>query len=258
MLLVMDVGNSNTVVGLYDDEKLAGHWRIVTTTYRTSDELRILFSMLLESIHLSPKEITGCCISSVVPQSNLSLQEVCRQLFRVEPLMVGPGIKTGLVLQCDNPKEVGADRIVNSVGAVEEYPGPLVIVDFGTATNFDVVSGNREWRGGIICPGLLLSADALFTQCAKLPRVEMAVPETAIGRNTITNIQAGLVFGYSDMVDGLVRRIKAEMDEEPTVVATGGLAKIIADVAETIDVVDEWLTLKGLRVVYGKNRNPAK
>lgn len=258
MLMVMDVGNSNTVVGLYDGETLVGHWRIVTATYRTSDELRILFSMLLDSIHLSPKEITDCCISSVVPQSNLSLQEVCRQHFNAEPLMVGPGIKTGLILQCDNPKEVGADRIVNSVGAVEEYEGPLIIVDFGTATNFDVVSANHEWRGGIICPGLLLSADALFTQCAKLPRVEMAVPETAIGRNTITNIQSGLMFGYSDMVDGLVRRIKAEMDAPPTVIATGGLSSIIAQVGETIDVVDEWLTLKGLRAVYARNRAVAR
>jgi type III pantothenate kinase len=258
MLLVMDVGNSNTVVGLYDGDELAGHWRIMTATYRTADELRILFAMLLDSIHLDPKEITGCCISSVVPQSNLSLQNVCQQLFHVEPLMVGPGIKTGLVLQCDNPKEVGADRIVNSVGAVEEYPGALIIVDFGTATNFDVVSANHEWRGGIICPGLMLSADALFTQCAKLPRVEMAVPESAIGRNTITNIQAGLMFGYSDMVDGLVRRIKAEMEDEPTVVATGGLSKVIAKVGETIDVVDEWLTLKGLRAVYARNRGASR
>lgn len=253
MLLVMDVGNTNTVLGLYDGDKLTGHWRIVTTTYRTADELGILLNMLMTTIHVSPRAITGVCISSVVPQINLNLQQVCRSFFHCEPLMVGPGIKTGLVLQCDNPKEVGADRIVNSVAAIEEYGGPLIIVDFGTATNFDVVTAKAEWRGGIICPGIQLSANALFENCAKLSRVELIPPETAIGRNTVTNIRSGIIFGYSDMVDGLVNRIKAEMEGEPKVIATGGLASLIAGVGKTIDVVDDLLTLKGLRVIYRKN-----
>ena len=153
MLLVMDVGNTNTVLGLYDGDELVGDWRIVTTTYRTADELGILFAMLLNNIQVRPKEIQGCCISSVVPQINLALEQICERVFHVDPLMVGPGVKTGLVLQCDNPKEVGADRIVNSVAAHEQYEGPLIIVDFGTATNFDVVTERGEWRGGIICPG---------------------------------------------------------------------------------------------------------
>ena len=253
MLLVMDVGNTNTVLGLYDGDKLAGHWRIVTTTYRTADELGILFNMLMTTIHVDPRSITGACISSVVPQLNLNLQQVCRSFFHLEPLMVGPGIKTGLVLQCDNPKEVGADRIVNSVAAIEEYGGPLIIVDFGTATNFDVVTAKCEWRGGIICPGINLSANALFENCAKLPRVELIAPETAIGKNTVANIRSGIIFGYADMVDGLVARIKAEMEGEPKVIATGGLAGVIAGVGKSIDIVDDWLTLKGLRLVYRKN-----
>jgi type III pantothenate kinase len=253
MLLVMDVGNSNTVLGLYDGDELVGDWRIVTSTYRTSDELGILFAMLLNSINVRPSAIDGCCVSSVVPQINLALEQVCRDTFRTEPLMVGPGVKTGLILQCDNPKEVGADRIVNSVAAIEEYGGPLIIVDFGTATNFDVVTERGEWRGGIICPGIQLSANALFDNCAKLPRVELIPPEHAIGKNTVTNIRSGLIFGYADMVDGLVRRIKLEMEGSPRVIATGGLANTIAKVGTTIDLVDSLLTLKGLRAIYRKN-----
>ena len=257
MLLVMDVGNTNTVLGLYDGDKLVGDWRIVTTTYRTADELGILFAMLLNNIQVSPREIQGCCISSVVPQINLALEQICERVFHTEPLMVGPGVKTGLVLQCDNPKEVGADRIVNSVAAIEQYEGPLIIVDFGTATNFDVVSERGEWRGGIICPGINLSANALFDNCAKLPRVELTAPEHAIGKNTVTNIQSGLIFGYADLVDGLVSRIKAEMDGDPKVIATGGLANTIAKVGASIDEVDEQLTLKGLRAIYRRNKAEA-
>ena len=257
MLLVMDVGNTNTVLGLYDGDELGGNWRIVTTTYRTADELGILFAMLLNNINVRPSAIKGCCVSSVVPQINLALEQVCQTTFRCEPLMVGPGVKTGLVLQCDNPKEVGADRIVNSVAAIEDYDGPLIIVDFGTATNFDVVSEKGEWRGGIICPGINLSANALFDNCAKLPRVELVAPEHAIGKNTVTNIQAGLIFGYADLVDGLVGRIKAEMEGEPQVIATGGLAKTISAVGKSIDIVDDLLTLKGLRAIYQRNRTDA-
>lgn len=257
MLLVVDVGNSHTVLGLYRGDTLIGHWRVVTSNYRTGDEMHILLAMLLQGIGIDRKQVTGCCISSVVPQMNPALQEVSHNAFRITPLMVGPGIKTGLVLQCENPKEVGADRIVNSVGALEEHKGPLIIIDFGTATTFDVITAKAEWLGGVIVPGLQLSADALFERCAKLPRVEVLVPPSVIGRDTIANIRAGLTYGYADMIDGLVRRIGEEIGAKPTVVATGGFARLMAEVARGIDVVDPLLTLKGLKAVYHKNVKPS-
>ena len=253
MLLVVDVGNSHTVLGLYEGETLRGRWRIFTSNYRTGDELHILLAMLFQSIGVDMKAIRGCCISSVVPQLNLALQQVSENAFGFSPLMVGPGIKTGLVLQCDNPKEVGADRIVNAVGAIDEYKGALIVIDFGTATTFDVVTAHAEWRGGVIVPGVQLSADALFEHCAKLPKVEIITPPSVIGRDTISSIRTGLTYGYADLVDGLVQRIGEEMETKPTVVATGGLAKVIAEVAHHIDKVDPLLTLKGLKAVYKKN-----
>lgn len=256
MLLVIDVGNSHTVLGLYQRDTLQGHWRVVTNNYRTGDELRILFTMLLRNEGVDPAAIEGCCISSVVPQLNMALHEVSQSAFGLTPLMVGPGVKTGLQLQCDNPKEVGADRIVNAVGAVESYEGALIIIDFGTATTFDAVTAKAEWRGGAIVPGIQLSAEALFEHCAKLPRVEITKPEHAIGRDTVTNIRSGLTYGYADLVDGLVRRFTEEMGGKPSVIATGGLAGIMADVGKSIDVVDPFLTLKGLKAVYQRNARP--
>lgn len=253
MLLVVDVGNSHTVLGLYDGRELRGHWRVVTANYRTGDELQILLMMLLQSIELHPRQITGCCVSSVVPQLNPALQQVSRHAFQVEALMVEPGVKTGIILQVDNPREVGADRIVNAVGAREDHDGPLIIIDFGTATTFDALTAKSEWIGGIIVPGIQLSADALFEHCAKLPRVDVVVPKTVIGRDTVTNIRSGLTFGYADMTDGLIRRMRAEMGGKATAIATGGLAKAIAAVSKEVEVVDPWLTLKGLRAVYEKN-----
>ncbi len=252
MLLVIDVGNSHTVAGIYEDDGLIAHWRIVTC-YRTSDELRVLFAMLFQQSELNPRAITGCCVSSVVPQLNTAFVQLCRETFGLEPLMVGPGVKTGLVIQMENPKEVGADRIVNAVGALEENEGPLIIVDFGTATTFDAVSEQGEYRGGVIVPGIQISADALFEKCAKLPRVEVARPSSVIGRDTVAAIRAGLTFGYADLVEGLIRRMAEEMRCRPKVIATGGLATLIAEVATMIDVVDPWLTLKGLRAIYHKN-----
>lgn len=257
MLLVIDVGNSNTVLGLYEGDVLRGDWRVVTTNYRTGDELRILFSMLLTSGGFDIRAVKGCCVSSVVPQLNAALAQVSRDTFGVEALMVGPGVKTGLILQCDNPKEVGADRIVNAVGALEEHAGPLIIIDFGTATTFDAVTAKGEWKGGVIVPGVMLSAEALFERCAKLPQIEIAVPPHVIGRDTVTNIRSGLTYGYTDMVDGLVRRMAAELGGEPTVIATGGLAGMIASISATINKVDPLLTLKGLKAVYRKNERPA-
>lgn len=257
MLLVIDVGNSNTVLGLYEGDELRGDWRVVTTNYRTADELRILFSMLLSSGGFDARAITGCCISSVVPQLNSALAQVSRDTFGVEALQVGPGVKTGLVLQCDNPKEVGADRIVNAVGALEDHKGPLIIIDFGTATTFDAVTAKGEWKGGVIVPGVMLSAEALFERCAKLPQIEIAVPPHVIGRDTVSNIRAGLTYGYTDMVDGLSRRIAAELGGTPTVIATGGLAPMIAGISDMITVVDPLLTLKGLKAIYRKNERAA-
>jgi len=254
MLLVVDVGNSHTVLGLYEGDTLRGHWRVVTANYRTGDELHILLTMLLQGAGLDRKQITGCCVSSVVPQLNPALHQVSHDAFHLTPLMVGPGIKTGLILKCDNPKEVGADRIVNAVGALEEHSGPLVVIDFGTATTFDVVTKKAEWLGGVIVPGVQLSTDALFEHCAKLPRVEILKPPSVIGRDTVANIRSGLTYGYADLVDGLVRRIEEELGARPTVIATGGLAKLIAGVAERIDVVDSQLTLKGLKAVYERNQ----
>ena len=254
MLLVIDVGNSHTVLGLYQGDRLLGQWRAGTNNYRTGDELRILFTMLLRAEGVEPAAITGCCISSVVPQLNMALQEVCQTAFGVAPLMVGPGVKTGLQLQCDNPKEVGADRIVNAVGAVESHGGALIIVDFGTALTFDAVTAKAEWCGGAIVPGVQLSAEALFEHCAKLPRVEISKPPNVIGRDTVTNIRAGLTYGYAELVDGLARRFAEEMGGTPTVIATGGIAPLMADVCSSIDVVDPELTLKGLKAVYQKNQ----
>jgi type III pantothenate kinase len=257
MLLVVDVGNSHTVLGLYDGRELRGHWRVVTANYRTGDELQILLMMLLQSIEMHPREITGCCASSVVPQLNPALQQVARNAFKVEALMVEPGVRTGIMLQVDNPREVGADRIVNAVGAREDHQGPLIIIDFGTATTFDALTAKSEWIGGIIVPGIQLSADALFEHCAKLPRVDIVVPRTVIGRDTVTNIRAGLTYGYADMTDGLIRRMRAEMGGAAKAVATGGLAKTIAAVSKEIEVVDPLLTLRGLRAVFEKNNGAA-
>lgn len=253
MLLVMDVGNSNAVIGLYEGDRLEAHWRVCTNNYRTRDELGMLFTMLLSQQGTDLEAIRGCCISSVVPQLNFDLMRVSESVFGVEALMVGPGVKTGLVLQCDNPREVGADRIVNAVAAIEEHEGPLILIDFGTATTFDVITANAEYRGGSIAPGIQVSADALAEKCAKLPRVDISKPPSVIGKNTVDTIRSALTYGYAEMVDGLVRRMSEEMEVRPTVIATGGFAPLIASIATRIDAVDPLLTLKGLKLVFHKN-----
>ncbi len=254
MLLVVDVGNSHTVLGLFEGEELRAHWRLVTSVHRTADEIRVFIGALLQQSGIDPRAVRGCCISSVVPPLNRCLDEVCRGMFGAAPVMVGPGIRTGIVLQVENPKEVGADRIANAVGAVATYPGPLILVDFGTATTFDAVSDRGEYRGGVIVPGIEASADALFERCAKLPRVEISRPPSVIGRDTVSNIRSGLTYGYADLVDGLIARMIQEMGGRPTVVATGGLAAIIAEIAQRIDHVDPLLTLRGLRLLFEKNQ----
>ena len=257
MLLVIDIGNTNTVVGVYHGDALEAHWRIQTAHGRTSDELRILIRGLLEDDGLELGDVQGICISSVVPPLNDAFISVARETFRVEPIMVEPGVKTGVKLHNENPKELGADRLVNCVGALEERDGPLIVVDFGTATTFDFVTKDREYKGGIIVPGIQLAADALFERCAKLPRVEIAIPDRVIGRDTVTNIRSGLTYGYADLVDGLIRRMREEAEADATVVATGGLAPVIAEAAHGIDVVDPYLTLKGLRAIHERNAKVA-
>ena len=257
MLVVIDAGNSNVVIGLYKSDALVTHWRIMTAGYRTADELRIQFGMLMHEAGYNPKEVTGCCISSVVPQLNSALVQVAHDAFRVEPIMVEPGIRTGVKLHTENPKELGADRLVNAVGAAEEYPGEKIIVDFGTATTLDYITAANEYKGGIILAGIQLSANALFEHCAKLPRVDVAVPEKAIGRNTVDAISSGLTYGYAEMIDGLVRRMSREMGGKPRVIATGGLAESIGPLSATINVVDPLLTMKGLKAIYFKNAKVA-
>ncbi|HPO29882.1 MAG TPA: type III pantothenate kinase [Candidatus Hydrogenedentes bacterium] len=256
MLLVVDAGNTHTVLGLFAGDQFRGHWRIVTSNYRTSDELGLLLHMLLDHIGVKPEQISGCCVSSVVPQWNPALVAVSRQFFGIEPLMVEPGVKTGLVLQCDNPREVGADRVVNAVAAYEKYGGsrPLIIVDFGTATTFCVVTAQGEYLGGAIAPGVGISTEALFTRTAKLPRVELVRPKSVIGKNTVMSMQSGIIFGFVGQVEGIVKRMKEEIGQDALVVATGGLAEVISREADCIDIVDPVLTLEGLLLIYEKNR----
>ena len=257
MLLVIDVGNTNTVLGLYDGEELVHDWRIRTVIDHTVDEYGMLILNLYKNSRISSKAIKDIIISCVVPPMLNILEPLCLKYFDTMPLIVGPGVRTGMPIFYDNPKEVGADRIVNAVAAYEKYRHDLIIVDFGTATTFDYISSKGEYMGGCIAPGIMISSEALFERASKLPRVELSKPHAVITKDTVSGMQAGIMFGYAGLVDGIVRRIKAETGSEPIVVATGGLAKLIASEAKQIDVVDEMLTLEGLRIIYLRNRkNP--
>jgi type III pantothenate kinase len=254
MLLVIDVGNTNTVVGVYDGEKLVQSWRVRTVSNHTVDEYGMLIYSLYKSSKISAKSIQDIIISCVVPPMLNILEPLCEKYFHVKPLIVEPGIKTGMPIHYDNPREVGADRIVNAVAAFEKYKTDLIIVDFGTATTFDYVSAKGEYMGGCIAPGIVISSEALFEKASKLPRVEFKKPKSIIAKDTISSMQAGIMFGYAGLVDGIVGRMKAEAKSNPKVIATGGLAVVIAPETKSIDVVDENLTLEGLRIIYLKNK----
>ncbi len=257
MLLAIDVGNSNTVLGLYDGDKLLHDWRIRTEVDNTVDEYGILILNLYRTARISSKSvrsINGIIISCVAPPMLNILEPLCEKYFKIKPLIVGPGVKTGMPIYYDNPKEVGADRIVNAVAAREKYKGDLIIVDFGTATTFDYVTSNGEYMGGCIAPGIIVSSEALFERTSKLPRVEFSKPKSIIAKDTISSMQAGIMYGYAGLVDGIVKRMMSESKSSPTVVATGGLAGIIAPETKSINVVDDMLTLDGLRIIYSRNR----
>lgn len=253
MLLVIDVGNSNTVLGIYDGDDLVRHWRVTTDKSRTIDEYAILIHDLFRFSDIHFTDIRDLIISCVVPPLLNTMEGLAREYFKQTPYIVGPGIKTGMPIQYDNPREVGADRIVNAAAAYEKYRQSLIVVDFGTATTFDYISSRGEYQGGAIAPGAGISAEALFQRASKLPRVEFARPPQVIAKNTVNSMQAGLFYGYVGLVDGIVARMKEEARERPVVVATGGLANLVAPASQTIDAVETLLTLEGLRLLYSRN-----
>jgi len=254
MLLAIDVGNTNTVFGLFRGEELLETWRIATRRDLTKDEYGVLLRGFFSMSGRALEEVQSIVLASVVPPTIHALAGMCEKYFKRKPLIVGPGIKTGISIFYDNPREVGADRIVNAVAAFEKYKEGVIVVDFGTATTFDCVSGKGEYLGGVIAPGIMISVEALFQSASKLPRVEITRPKQVIGKNTVSSMQSGILFGYVGLVDGIVERIKREYRTPPRVIATGGLAGLIAEESVSIEHVDDNLTLEGLRILHYRNR----
>lgn len=254
MILTLDIGNTNIKTALFEGMEMLHYWRVSTNRAMSSDEYGILLLNLFAHAGVSPKQVEGIMISSVVPQINFTIEHMCRTYFGMEPHIIGPGIKTGINIRYENPRELGSDRIANAVAAYELYGGPCITIDFGTATSFGAINEKGEFLGGAICPGLKLAAEALTERAAKLPRFELAKPDSVIGRNTINNMQAGIVYGYIGQINYLVERMKRELGApHAKVVATGGLAVLVAGESNTIDVMDGLLTLKGLCLIYRKN-----
>ncbi len=253
LILVIDVGNTNIVLGVYKNSNLKEYWRISTERYKTADEYGILFKQLFDNSKLKLVDIEGVIISCVVPPLIETLERTIKKYIMKTPLIVGPGIKTGIKIGLENPKEVGADRIVNAIAAIELYGTPLIIVDFGTATTFDYIDEEGTYQGGAIAPGINISTEALFQRAAKLPRIELVKPKNIIGKNTINAMQSGIIFGFVGQVDAIVERMIAQSDIIPKVIATGGLAELIATESKTITEVNNFLTLEGLIRIYNKN-----